>query len=188
MSFQKLLNYFLKGLLLVVPVSATIYIIFVTIQWVDGLIPIKIPGLGLIIVIVATTFIGMLANTIVAKPIFDLLQGVIKKIPLVNFIYSSLNDVISAVAGDKKKFNQPVLVPFDESGSLMKPGFVTHEDLSENNLSEYISVYLPHSYNFSGNLFLVKKDKLIPLEGANSDIMKYIVSAGVSGFFKRKKL
>lgn len=186
MTLQKFLNYFLKGLLLVVPVSATVYIIFVTIQWVDGLIPINIPGLGLVIVIVATTIIGMLANTIIAKPLFDLLQGVMKRIPLVNFIYSSLNDVVSAVAGDKKKFNQPVLVPFDETGTLLKPGFVTQEDLSENNLLEYISVYLPHSYNFSGNLFLVKKDKLIPLQGNNSDIMKYIVSAGVSGKFKRK--
>jgi uncharacterized membrane protein len=161
-------------------------LIIVAIGWVDGLIPYKIPGLGLLTVLVVTTVVGMLANSIIAKPLFDLLNDVIKKIPLVNFIYSSLNDVIGAVAGEKKRFNQPVLVPFDQEGVLMKPGFVTDEDLAKSNLEDYIAVYMPHSYNFSGNVFLVRKDKIITLEGNNSDTMKYIVSGGVSGSLKKK--
>jgi uncharacterized membrane protein len=186
MNPNKLFNYFLRGLLLVVPVAATIYIIFVTIQWVDGLIPVNIPGLGFVIVIVGITFIGIVANSIIAQPIISVINGMIKRVPLVNFIYSSLNDVIGAVAGEKKKFNQPVLVPFDGAETLYKPGFITQSDLSKADLEEYVAVYLPHSYNFSGNIFLVKRSKLIPIKGSNAEIMKYIVSAGVSGDIGRK--
>lgn len=186
MALQRIFRYFLRGLLLVVPVSATVYIIVITIQWVDGLIPIKIPGLGLVTVFFATALIGMLANTIIIKPLFDFLSNIMKKIPLVNFIYTSLNDVIDAVAGDKKKFNHPVLVKFDKEGTLLKPGFVTQSDFSDQDLGPYISVYMPHSYNFSGNLFLVDKSRIIKLEGSNSQIMKYIVSAGLTGDIGKK--
>ena len=186
MNVNKLFNYFLRGLLLVVPVAATIYIIFVTISWVDGLIPIKIPGLGLLIVIAGITFIGLVANSIIAQPIISVINSMIKRVPLVNFIYSSLNDVIGAVAGEKKKFNQPVLVPFDQEGVLLKPGFVTQSDLTKSDLGEYVAVYMPHSYNFSGNVFFVKSSRLIKVDGSNAEIMKYIVSAGVSGDIGKK--
>ncbi|MDH5610069.1 MAG: DUF502 domain-containing protein, partial [Cyclobacteriaceae bacterium] len=163
MKLRLLVNHFLKGLLLVVPLSATTYVIYVTIRWVDGLIPINIPGVGLVTVVVATTLLGMIANSFVARHVFGFVEGLLKKIPVVNFIYSSFHDVIGAVAGEKKKFNRPVLVPFDDKGILLKPGFVTQDDLSDSNLEEYIAVYLPHSYNFSGNLFFVEKSKIIPL-------------------------
>ncbi|MDH5609416.1 MAG: hypothetical protein OEY56_08050, partial [Cyclobacteriaceae bacterium] len=74
-----------------------------------------------------------------------------------------------------------------DKGILLKPGFVTQDDLSDSNLEEYIAVYLPHSYNFSGNLFFVKKSKIIPLTGSNSEIMKYIVSAGITGKIKKNR-
>jgi uncharacterized membrane protein len=186
MNLNKLFSYFLRGLLLVVPVAATIYIIVVTVQWVDGLLMIQIPGVGFLTVIVGITFIGLVANTFIAQPIITVINSMIKRVPVVNFIYSSLNDVIGAVAGEKKKFNQPVLVPFDKEGILLKPGFVTQSDLSEHNLSDYVAVYLPHSYNFSGNVFFVRKEEIKPLKGSNADIMKYIVSAGVSGDIGKK--
>jgi len=186
MNFNFLFKYFLRGLILVVPVSATIYLIFLAIKWVDGLLPIAIPGVGLLIVLAATILIGFLADSIIGKPLFNFINIVVRKIPIVNFIYTSLNDVISAVAGQKKRFNTPVLVPFTNDSSLLKPGFVTREDLSDENLSEYVAVYLPHSYNFSGNIFFVKKSEIVPLEGNNSEIMKYIVSAGLTGSLKKK--
>ncbi len=184
---QSIFRHFLRGLLLVVPVSATLFIIFETIRWVDGLLQIKIPGVGLLVVLISTTIIGLLADSIFLKPLFDMFSGLIRKIPVVNFIYTSLNDVVGAVAGEKKKFNRPVLVPFDNDSTLLKPGFVTKDDLSESNLEKYIAVYLPHSYNFSGNLFFIEKSKVIPIEGSNSEIMKFTVSAGLTGRFGKTK-
>lgn len=186
MNLQAVLKYFLRGLLLIAPVSLTVYIILIMVQWTDNLIPIQIPGVGLVTVLATTTLVGYLANTIIARPLFDVVGSMLKKVPLVSFIYSSINDLVTAFVGDKKKFDTPVLVPFDDKGILYKPGFITHKDLEEIGLDGKVTVYLPHSYNFSGNVFIVEKSRLIPLEGKSTDIMKYIVSGGVSGFLKRK--
>lgn len=187
MNLQSLLRYFLRGLLLVVPVGLTVYVIIAMVSWTDNLLPIQIPGLGIVTVFVVTSLIGYLANTIFAKPFFDLFGDLLKKIPLVNFIYTSINDLVTAFAGDKKKFDTPVLVPFDDKGVIFKPGFITQKDLEEIGLPGMATVYLPHSYNFSGNVFVVDKTKLIPLDGRNTEIMKYIVSGGVSGELRRKQ-
>ncbi|RED93195.1 DUF502 domain-containing protein [Marinoscillum furvescens] len=187
MNFQSLFSYFLRGLLLVVPVGLTIYIIIEMVQWTDSLLPIQIPGLGILTVFFVTALVGYLANTIFAKPFFDLFSDLLKKIPLVNFIYTSINDLVTAFVGDKKKFDTPVLVPFDENGVIYKPGFITQKDLAEIGLPGMVTVYLPHSYNFSGNVFIVDKSKLITLSGNNTDIMKYVVSGGISGRIKVKQ-
>lgn len=185
MDVEKLFRYFLRGLFFVVPVGVTAYVIVVMIGWIDNLIPLDIPGLGLLTVFFVTSLIGYLANTIIAKPFFDLLNSMLKKIPLVSFIYTSINDLVTAFAGDKKKFDIPVLVPFDENGILYKPGFITQTDLEEIGLPGKVTVYLPHSYNFSGNVFIVEKSRLVPLAGNNTEIMKYIVSGGVSGYLRK---
>ncbi|MFH6982035.1 DUF502 domain-containing protein [Marinoscillum sp. 108] len=186
MYIQSLLRYFLRGLLLVTPVSLTVYIIVEMVKWTDSLLPISIPGLGMITVLFVTAFIGYLANTLFAKPFFDLFNDILKKIPIVSFLYTAINDLVTAFVGDKKKFDTPVLVPFDEHGMLYKPGFITQKDLSEIGLPGMVTVYLPHSYNFSGNVFIVDKSRLMTLEGSNTELMKYIVSGGVSGAIKRK--
>lgn len=186
MDIQALFRYFLRGLFFVVPVGLTVYVIVLMIQWADNLIPLDFPGLGILTVFFVTSLIGYLANTIIAKPFFDLLSSMLKKIPLVSFIYTSINDLVTAFAGDKKRFDAPVLVPFDEKGTLFKPGFITQKDLEEIGLPGMVTVYLPHSYNFSGNVFIIDKTRLVPLTGNNTEIMKYIVSGGVSGDLRKK--
>ena len=65
--------------------------------------------------------------------------------------------------------------------NIMKPGFVTAKDLKEIGLPGLASVYFPHSYNFSGNVFLVDRKLIKPIKSSTSEVMKYIVSGGVSG-------
>lgn len=181
MKPQTLLNHFLRGLLFLIPIALTLYIISAMVIWLDNLIPINIPGLGLLTVLLVTTGFGYLANNMFSKTLLDSINKLIQKIPLAGFIYTSINDLVDAFVGDKKKFDQPVLVPFDEHGHLLKPGFITQTDLETIGLPGMVAVYLPHSYNFSGNLFLIEKSRLTLLKGKNTDIMKYIVSGGVSG-------
>ncbi|WP_258104397.1 DUF502 domain-containing protein [Marinoscillum sp. MHG1-6] len=181
MNIHPVVNYFLKGLLLVVPIGLTIYIISAMVVWIDNLIPIKIPGIGILTVLLVTTGVGYIANTIIAKPAIETLNSWIKRIPLAGFIYTSINDLVDAFVGDKKRFDQPVLVPLDEKGEILKPGFITQTDLEEIGLPGKVSVYMPHSYNFSGNLIIIEKSRIILLKGKNTEIMKYIVSGGVSG-------
>ncbi len=178
---NRLATYFFRGLLFIVPIALTIYIIILAISWLDGLLPYNFPGLGLLTIFVSITLIGYLASTLLAGPLFGVLEDVLIRVPLVNIIYSSLKDLISAFVGDKKKFNQPVLVTLDPSYTIQKPGFITQEDLSVLGLEGQVAVYLPHSYNFSGNLYIVPAQYVTLLDAPGAEIMKFIVSGGVSG-------
>ncbi|MDF9795275.1 putative membrane protein [Catalinimonas alkaloidigena] len=179
---NRFVSYFFRGLLFVVPVALTMYIIILAISWLDSLIPFAVPGLGMLTILVFITLIGYLASTLLAGPIFKLLEELLVKVPLINIIYSSLKDLISAFVGDKKKFNQPVLVTLNPEFVIQKPGFITQKDLSQLGLVDQVAVYLPHSYNFSGNLYIVPAKFVVPIKAASSaDIMKFIVSGGVSG-------
>jgi len=180
-NLNKIISYLLKGLVFVTPIAGTIYILVIAVRWIDGLIPLGIPGLSLLFVISFVIIIGYLGNTFVANPILDFIERALRRIPLINFIYSSINDLISAFFGENKKFDQPVLVSFDKDGILFKPGFITGNDFTHIGKEGKIAVYFPHSYNFSGNLFIVDSKYVSKLDGNTSDVMKYIVSGGVSG-------
>lgn len=181
-TVRRLINYFFRGLLILVPIVVTIYLIVVSLQWIDSLIPINIPGLGLIIVMGIIVVFGYLASTLIARPIFDLMEDIIVSIPLISPIYSSTKDLLSAFVGDKKKFTQAVLVTMDAANGIQKLGFLTQEDLQILGLMDKVAVYLPHSYNFSGNFYIVPKEQVILLDLPSSDVMKFVVSGGVSGF------
>lgn len=179
---KRLLYFFLRGLVILVPIALTVYIIIVTLAWIDSLIPAVIPGLGLLIVSGIIIGIGWLASSFIARPIFDLLEDLIMEVPLISLIYSSIKDLLSAFVGDKKKFTQPVLVEMEPGSKLFKMGFLTQEDMSIIGESGLVAVYLPHSYNFSGNFYIVPKERVSLLNLPSADVMKFVVSGGVSGF------
>jgi len=163
-----------------VPLAITVYIIIKLFLLIDNIIPIDIPGLGLIILIVSITIIGFVGNTFIAIPIRSYLMRLIKKVPLINTIFKSVKDLLSAFVGNKKRFTEPVLVKVNKDSDLEKIGFITRNDLSELGITDgKVAVYLPHSYAFSGNLFIVPKENITPINGTASDIMTFIVSAGV---------
>ena len=84
--------------------------------------------------------------------------------------------------GDKKKFTQAVLVTMDEVNGIHKLGFITQNDLQVLGLQGKVAVYLPHSYNFSGNFYIVSRERVTLLNLPGADVMKFIVSGGVSGY------
>ncbi len=178
-TYRRFIKYFLRGLLFVVPLALTIYVIVLIINFLDGLIPIPVPGLGILIMIGFIMFVGYLAGLFVTKPLFDEFEKWVIKIPLVNILYTSVKDLMSAFVGDKKKFNIPVIVKLSEGMSRL--GFVTQDDLGILEESNLVAIYFPHSYNFSGNLYLVPRNNVRILNNVkSSDVMKFIVSGGVS--------
>ena len=100
--------------------------------------------------------------------------------PVVKLVYSSVRDLLNAFVGKEKKFNQPVLVKVNTVSELEKVGFLTQEDLSDLNILDKVAVYFPHSYNFSGELFIVPKELVRPFHMAPSEAMKFIVSGGIA--------
>lgn len=178
-TYKRIITYFFRGLLFVVPIALTIYVIYLIIQFLDGILPIPIPGLGILIMLAFITFIGFLASIFITKPLFEIFEKWVFKIPLINILYTSIKDLMSAFVGDKKKFNIPVIVKLSEGMSRL--GFMTQDDLTILEEENLVAVYFPHSYNFSGNLYLVPRDSVRILKNVKSaDIMKLIVSGGVS--------
>ena len=178
---RKLIRYFLQGIIFVGPISITVFIMYKMFMFVDGLIDIEIPGLGMLIVFSSITILGALASTIFAKPIFDLLENLINHLPVVKILYSSLKDFMDAFVGKDKKFTQPVLILTSGESNLHMIGFVTKPDMSEIGLPGMAAVYFPHSYNFSGNVYLVSKEFIKPIAASSTEVMKFVVSGGVAG-------
>jgi uncharacterized membrane protein len=176
---KRIIGYFLRGLLFVVPVFLTAYIILLAVQFLDNIIPINVPGLGILIMFFIVTLVGYLTSIFITKSIFDEFEKIVFKIPLVNILYTSIKDLMSAFVGDKKKFSHPIIVKLSEN--IFRLGFMTQDDLSVLGEDGLVSVYFPHSYNFSGNLCLVPKANVRRLKNVNStEVMKFIVSGGVS--------
>ena len=93
-------------------------------------------------------------------------------------------DLFSAFVGKEKKFNHPVIVRVNLHSDLEKLGFVTEENLEMLKETDKVAVYFPHSYNFSGELFIVPKTHIRKLDVNSGDMMKFIVSAGLAGMEK----
>ncbi len=181
---KRLLKYFLKGLLVFVPAALTIFVIIWVFTQLDELLRnifrLHLPGLGLIITIVIITVIGFLASNFLGRKFFALVDRLFTKLPLVKLLYSSLKDMIEAFAGQKKCFDQPVLVQLVPHGAKVM-GFVTTDSLGFLGLTDYVSVYLPQSYNFAGSVLIFPASQVKPLDVESSKAMAFIVSGGVSG-------
>ena len=177
---KKLISYFLQGLLFTTPVFVTFYIIVKSLQWIDNLIEVPFPGLGLLIIISLITLLGFLGKYLFATSLFAAFEKLIEKTPLIKIVYSSTKDLISAFVGEKKRFSQPVLVTINKESGIEKLGFITRDDLTVLGVQDKVAVYLPHSYNFSGNLFIVPRENVRLLNVSGTETMKFIVSAGVT--------
>jgi uncharacterized membrane protein len=137
--------------------------------------------LGLVLIVTFVTLIGIVGSSILIKPILNSLDKIISQAPLVKIIYTSIKDFMSAFVGKDKKFTEPVLVKVNKDSDLEKMGFVTQRDLTSLGIEAgKVAVYLPHSYNFSGNLFIVPAANVKPLNANSAEVMKFIVSAGVT--------
>jgi len=190
---KRLFNFFLQGLLFTVPIIATFYVLINLIGWVDGLLPFKIPiklsdkteyeipGLGLIVIFLVVSFFGFIGTRYIRNPFFVYAEGLVEKAPLTKIIYTSVKDLISAFVGEKKRFNHPVLVRLEKESDIHRVGFITKDDLTELGIEkEMVAVYLPFSYGFNGELVILPRENVRPLNASGTDMMKFIISGGVT--------
>jgi len=192
--FRALLRYFFKGLLVVVPLGAAFLLIFWAVKTLDNALnlsdflwtdpktgkPMYIPGLGIVNVVVLILVAGILVTNVVTDPIKRWFYRWLNRLPLFKFLYSSIKDLTEAFVGEEKKFNEPVLVQINEFG-VKKIGFVTQKDLSALNLPGEVAVYFPWSYSFAGQVIIISADKVKPIDKSAADMMKFVISGGVSG-------
>ena len=183
---RKLVNYFLKGLVIFVPMALTVFIfvwaftsfdsIFKNLDW----LPVYFPGLGILLTVALILLIGFLASNFLGRKIFSLVERIFTGLPLVKLLYSAVKDMIEAFAGDKKSFDKPVIATLAPGGAAKVVGFITRDSLENLGLEDHVAVYTPQSYNFAGNVLLFPKEAITPLDIDSSQAMAFIVSGGVS--------
>ncbi len=190
--FSALLRYFIKGLLVVLPLGAAFFLLFWAFSSVDDALnlsewifvdpttgkPLYIPGLGLLSVILVILVSGIIATYLITEPIYNWFSKWLNKLPIFKFIYSSIKDLTEAFVGDDKKLNEPVLV--EDSHGFKRIGFLTQKDLTVIGLKGDVAVYFPWSYSFAGQVLIVKAEQVKPLKMTSAQAMKFIVSGGVS--------
>ena len=181
---KTIVKYFLRGLLICVPILVTVFILLWAFTGLDkvfrDLLRIPFPGLGILATISAIFIIGLLASNFLGRKLFGIVEKVFTKLPLVKLLYGSIKDIVEAFAGEEKKFDKPVIASLG-AGGVKVMGFVTSQSMENIGLTDYVAVYLPQSYNFAGNVLLFKKDSIQPLEIDSAKAMSFIVSGGVSG-------
>jgi len=176
--YKSLARYFLQGLFYLVPITATVYVIFYLVVMLDSLINLDIPGLGIVILFVVVTLVGFLGTHFFVNYLKPF-ERTLENTPLIKIIYTSMKDMMNAFVGKKRQFNKPVLVKVGEG--MERIGFVTKENLSDLKLSnDKVAVYLPFSYAISGELMIVPKENVTPLEASSADVMKMVISGGVA--------
>ena len=177
---KKISQYFLQGLLFLVPGVATLYVIYLVFAKIDSIFPFDMPGVGFLLTIGAITAVGFVTSNLLASRLLLLVDAMFVRLPLVAMLYTSIKDLIQAFVGDKKSFNRPVQVALDAPGAIRVLGFVTREDLAALGMDGSVAVYLPQSYNFAGNLIIVERGRVSPVDADPGEVMKLIVSGGVS--------
>ncbi|MCA1755896.1 MAG: DUF502 domain-containing protein [Bacteroidales bacterium] len=187
---KRLLSYLGQGLLIVAPVVVTGYIVYLIFNLLDSImreqitrwIGFTIPGLGFIMVILFLILLGWVGQTLIGRPVKKLFERVIRRTPVFNIVYSAINDIFKALVGKDKKFDFPVVALMNRENNIWKMGFVTQTDMSSIGMPGMVTVYMPHSYNFSGEHFIIPSENVRPLEISASDAMKFIVSGGIASY------
>jgi uncharacterized membrane protein len=177
---SKLLNYFLKGIVLVAPLAFTVYVCVRLFTTIDGWLGIPIPGVGFAITICLITIFGFLASNLLARGIVGALERILERLPFVRLLYSSTRDLLNAFVGEQRRFDKPVIVSPYPGGVARALGFVTQESLGALGLDGHVTVYLPQSYNFAGSLLIFPTSAVAPIAADSADVMAFIVSGGVT--------
>jgi len=196
---RNLLKLFLQGLLILAPISITIWTVVSAFNWIDGILPNllysvapkllgtdasglprRIPGLGFVVFIGMALLVGYISPSFIVSRVVEFAESLLERTPGIKFIYSTIKDFFEAFAGNKRKFTKSVLVCI-AAEDVWQVGFITQEELHEFDLKEYVAVYVPQSYAFAGHLYFVKRDRVrILTDISSADAMKFAISGGVA--------
>ena len=184
---RRLVAYFLQGLVFVVPIGAIAYglwFLFVEVDtWinVEPLLNRRVPGAGIVLTLALITLIGFLASNFATRWLFSAFEDVVARTPLLKLLYTSLKDLVGAFVGETKRFDRPVLVQLGATPEVATIGFVTREGLAELGLTDHVAVYVPQAYNIGGNVVVVPRERIRPLEADPGTVMSFVVSGGITG-------
>lgn len=177
---RRLVAYFFRGLVLLAPIAVTVYVCVWLFQTVDGWLRLSIPGAGFIATLVLITLVGFLGSNLLTRGAVSVFDGVLNRLPFVSLVYGSTRDLVKAFVGEKRRFDKPVLVELFPGGPAHVVGFVTQESLAKLGHPHLVSVYVPQSYHWAGQVFVFPASKVQRLDVPSAAVMAFIVSGGVT--------
>jgi len=186
-------NYFIAGVVVLIPIGITIYLTIFIVSISSKILPKEInpnhylpydiPGLEIVISIFVITFIGWLSLSFIGKRLLNLFNNLLKKIPILRTIYSALGQMTETFTKSEKDKKNVVLVEYPRKGSWAV-GFATKKnsgEISEKTKKKLINVFVPTTPNpTSGFLLMFPEDEVIYLDLTFEEASKFIVSAGTS--------
>ena len=176
----RLLNYFLRGLVVVAPLALTLYVCALIFTTIDSWLGLRIPGAGFLITLVLITFVGFLASTFVTRSLISVVDRMLDRLPFVRLLYSSAKDMLNAFVGEKKRFDKPVLVSINADHTVKVLAFLTSESLVSLGVADMVTVYMPQSYGFAGHILVVPADRVERIDADAAEVMAFIISGGVT--------
>ena len=177
---SRLLNYFLRGLVVVVPLVLTIYVCAVIFKTIDSWLGLPIRGVGFVLALVLITLVGFMASGIITRSIIGALDRMFERLPFVRLLYSSAKDMLNAFVGEKRRFDKPVLVSLNAEGSVKILAFLTSDSLGMLGLVDQVTVYMPQSYGFAGHILVVPSSRVERIDADAAEVMAFIISGGVT--------
>ena len=191
--FSRLRNYFITGIVVLVPIGITLYLTKFFISISSNLIPkeinpnsylpFSIPGLEILLSIIFITIIGGLSLSFIGKKILQFFNQTLKKIPILRTIYSAIGQMTESLAPKKGNKKSVVLIEYPRKGTWAV-GFATKDnkgEISDKTNSELVNVFVPTTPNpTSGFLLMFPKSEIIYLDMSFEEASKFIVSAGTS--------
>ena len=190
---------FFQGVVVLAPIGVTVWVVVSLFNWVDNFLPNllnvlfpvqfaavngqipKVTGLGFLVAMALVLVVGWLSSLFFVERLVSVFDKVLEKTPGIKIIYSSVKDFLEAFAGNKKKFDQPILVNVDAT-DVWRIGFITQKDSAHFGLADFVTVYVPHSYAISGITYIVAPTRIkkLPKGIGAAEAMKYVVSGGVT--------
>ena len=189
----RLRNYFITGIVVLVPIGITLYLtkFFISVSSKlipnevnpNSYLPFAIPGLEILLSVIFITIIGSLSLSFIGKKILKIFNDILKRIPILRTIYSAIGQMTETLAPKKGSKKSVVLVEYPRKGSWAV-GFATKEndgEISKKTNTELVNVFVPTTPNpTSGFLLMFPKSEIIYLDMAFEEASKFIVSAGTS--------
>ena len=179
-AMRRLLNYFLRGLVLVAPLAITLYVCWVIFERIDGWLGLPVPGLGFLVTIVVITLVGFLGSNLITRGMIAIVDTALGRLPFVRLLYTSTKDLLNAFVGEKRRFDKPVLVSLSADGAVRALAFLTSESLVGLGLANDVTVYMPQSYGFAGHIVVVPADRVQRIDADAAAVMAFIISGGVT--------
>jgi len=182
---KRLSKYFFSGLIILVPITITVFVVVTVFDWTEMLfgrhLPFHFPGIGLATVVVLIPLVGWLSSNWILQRMLEDVEKLLNSIPVIKFIYNSVKQVSTAMFDSECLFGQAVLVPYPHP-DCKALGFVTaklSEPIAGKLSEEHVCVFIPMSLNITAGLnIIVPKREIIPLDVTSESALQYILTAG----------